>query len=264
VASGASLATSAATRSSPKSPAGGASSSDSERSACRQPTRAVGRPSSASDEIRGELEGEYPDHGHALLDYRIDDPGSVPLCAAVESCWRHVETGDATLAVDTDTTVVADRGRLQRLLENLIRNSVEHGSTESRRAERAGDSVEHGSTSNRTPSGDSEASKTPRETGEAGDSMEHGPTGGRPAADDSVTITAGDLPDGFYVADDGPGIPAADRHRVFDSGYSTTDEGTGFGLSIVRAIAEAHGWTVAVAESDAGGTRMEFTGVETA
>ena len=60
---------------------------------------------------------------------------------------------------------------------------------------------------------------------------------------------------GFAVADDGPGIPADDRDRVFESGY-TTGDGTGLGLAIVKTIAEAHGWTVSVTESDAGGARF--------
>ena len=77
-----------------------------------------------------------------------------------------------------------------------------------------------------------------------------------------VTVTVGDLDGGFYVADDGPGIPPEERERVFDSGYSTADTGTGFGLAIVERIVEAHGWTVDVAESAAGGARFEIRGVE--
>jgi PAS domain S-box-containing protein len=79
---------------------------------------------------------------------------------------------------------------------------------------------------------------------------------------DGVTVTVGGLDDGFYVADDGVGIPAADRDAVFDAGYSTDSEGTGFGLSIVQRIAEAHGWTVTVTESEDGGARFEVTGVD--
>ncbi len=68
---------------------------------------------------------------------------------------------------------------------------------------------------------------------------------------------------GFYVEDDGPGIPADERERVFDDGYTTRDEGVGFGLSMVQRIAEAHGWNVRVAERRAGGARFEITGVDT-
>jgi PAS domain S-box-containing protein len=77
-----------------------------------------------------------------------------------------------------------------------------------------------------------------------------------------VTVTVGETDGGFYVADDGPGIPPDDREDVFEAGYSTTNEGTGFGLSIVKEVAEAHGWEVGVTEAADGGARFEFTGVE--
>ncbi|GAB7008353.1 PAS domain S-box protein [Halorubrum trueperi] len=75
-------------------------------------------------------------------------------------------------------------------------------------------------------------------------------------------VVVGDLPGGFYVTDDGPGVPADRRDEVFESGYSTTETGTGFGLAIVKRIAEAHGWEVSLSESESGGARFEFTGVE--
>jgi signal transduction histidine kinase len=79
----------------------------------------------------------------------------------------------------------------------------------------------------------------------------------------AVTVTVGALEGGgFYVADDGPGIPAGERQRVRETGYTTGDGGTGFGLSIVGSIADAHGWGMRVAESETGGARFEFTGVE--
>ncbi|OYR87860.1 hypothetical protein DJ71_05250, partial [Halorubrum sp. E3] len=68
--------------------------------------------------------------------------------------------------------------------------------------------------------------------------------------------------DGFYVADDGPGIDPADREAVFEAGVTSDPDGTGFGLKIVGEVAEAHGWTVELAESETGGTRFEFRGVE--
>ncbi|EMA07767.1 PAS domain S-box-containing protein [Haloarcula vallismortis] len=80
---------------------------------------------------------------------------------------------------------------------------------------------------------------------------------------EDVTVTVGELADGFYVEDDGPGIPEADRGDVFDAGYSTAVEGTGFGLSIVKQVTDAHGWTVQVVSGADGGARFEFTGVDT-
>lgn len=75
-----------------------------------------------------------------------------------------------------------------------------------------------------------------------------------------VTVTVDRLSDGFSVEDDGPGIPAEERDDVFEYGYSTADDGTGFGLNIVAEIADAHDWDVAVSEGD-GGARFEVTGV---
>lgn len=45
----------------------------------------------------------------------------------------------------------------------------------------------------------------------------------------------------FEVADDGPGVPAADRERLFEPYFSTKRKGTGLGLAIVRRIAQDHG-----------------------
>lgn len=74
-----------------------------------------------------------------------------------------------------------------------------------------------------------------------------------------VTVSIGRLPDGgFYVMDDGTGIPKSDREDVFEYGHTGSEEGTGLGLSIVRSIAEAHNWRVDLAPSD-GGARFEFT-----
>jgi signal transduction histidine kinase len=77
-----------------------------------------------------------------------------------------------------------------------------------------------------------------------------------------VAVTVGELADGFYVADDGPGVPIEERGTVFDAGYSTADEGTGFGLHIVREITGAHGWEIRVTDSESGGARFEITSVE--
>uniref|UniRef100_UPI003EBA954A PAS domain S-box protein n=1 Tax=Halobaculum sp. EA56 TaxID=3421648 RepID=UPI003EBA954A len=77
-----------------------------------------------------------------------------------------------------------------------------------------------------------------------------------------VTITVGDLDDGFYIEDDGPGIPEEERDVIFHDGYSTNTEGTGLGLSIVREIVYAHDWEIHVTDGSDGGARFEITGVD--
>ena len=84
----------------------------------------------------------------------------------------------------------------------------------------------------------------------------------RDHADGPSSVTVGPLDGGFYVEDDGPGIPEAARGDVFDVGYTTRPDGTGFGLAIVRDIVDAHGWSIAATEGAAGGARFEVTGVE--
>ncbi|EMA06787.1 PAS domain S-box-containing protein [Haloarcula vallismortis] len=158
----------------------------------------------------------------------------VDLHTAATACWQTIETKNATLVPDTDSVVVADPRRLRRLLENLFRNSVTHGSL-STQGQDSG--VEQGSTPSHSDA-----------------VVEHG---------DGVTVTVGDIEDasGFYVADDGPGVPKDERDAVFEAGYSTASNGTGFGLAIVAEIAAVHGWDVSVTDSELGGARFEITGV---
>ena len=146
----------------------------------------------------------------------VGDLDTVDLRGCVDDAWNTVDTGAATLRCDDDLgTVAADPGRLQQLLENLVRNAVEHGSTD---------------------------------------------PGSRNPAESNVTISVGllDGEPGFYVADDGPGIPPEERESVFEHGYTTEPGGTGLGLTIVDRIADAHGWTVTATDADAGGARFEI------
>ncbi|PGF14907.1 two-component system sensor histidine kinase/response regulator [Natrinema sp. CBA1119] len=79
---------------------------------------------------------------------------------------------------------------------------------------------------------------------------------------EDVTVTVGALDDGFYVEDDGQGIPADKREDVLRAGYSTSEDGTGFGLSIVKQIVAAHDWQIRVTDSTTNGARFEIHGVE--
>jgi PAS domain S-box-containing protein len=75
-------------------------------------------------------------------------------------------------------------------------------------------------------------------------------------------ITVGLLDHGFYVEDTGPGLPEDGREEIFESGFSTTTDGTGFGLAIVADIVAAHGWEITATESESGGARFEISGLD--
>ncbi|SNZ06979.1 Histidine kinase-, DNA gyrase B-, and HSP90-like ATPase [Natronoarchaeum philippinense] len=67
---------------------------------------------------------------------------------------------------------------------------------------------------------------------------------------------------GFFVADDGEGFEIDDPKRAFESGHSTDENRSGLGLAITRRVADAHCWTITVGDSQEGGARFEFTGVD--
>ncbi|MFC4356565.1 ATP-binding protein [Halobium salinum] len=152
----------------------------------------------------------------------VDETVAVDLADAARSAWRTVDTGEAA-SLDADAalpTVPADPERLRTVFENLFRNSVEHGSTCSR--------------------------------SETGNGVEHG--------DPGVTVAVAPLDGehGFAVADDGPGIPPTDRARVFDYGFTTDREGTGFGLATVQRVVQAHGWSIDVEDRADGAEGSRF------
>lgn len=143
----------------------------------------------------------------------VGETGPVSLGTCARRAWEAVDPHRAELVVVSNPAIVADRARLVQLLENLFRNSLEHG---------------------------------------------------RDDAGSHLTVTVGARTDGsgFYVEDDGHGLPETRRGRLFESGFSTSTGGTGLGLAIVRDVVVGHGWTVEATESADGGARFEFTGVE--
>ncbi|QAU12744.1 histidine kinase [Halorubrum sp. BOL3-1] len=131
----------------------------------------------------------------------------VDLSRLATDCWGSPPTAGAALSADAGVAVPADRDRLRQLVENVLKNAVDHGGSD-------------------------------------------------------VSVTVGGLDDGFYVADDGRGIPPEDRDDVLTAGYTSAADGTGFGLSIASQVVEAHGREISVSESASGGARFDVRGVD--
>jgi PAS domain S-box-containing protein len=146
---------------------------------------------------------------------------SVSLKDLVARCWQNLNTEQATLEVETDITIRANKSQLTTLLENLFRNAIEHNSREVTIIVGTLDSTRIS------------------EQNQSGEEL-----------------------DGFYIADDGEGIAQAEQKKVFERGYSSEQDGTGFGLDIVSQVANSHNWQIDVAENNDGGAQFNITGVE--
>ena len=134
----------------------------------------------------------------------------VDLPDLAEASWEAVcqHKFDSELVIEDNLDrIVADDDRLCQLLENVFRNSIEHGAPD-------------------------------------------------------VRLKIESLERGFAIEDNGPGIPPEKRARVFDRGYTTQDQGTGFGLYIVKEIVDGHDWEITILEGKEGGARFEITGVD--
>lgn len=147
----------------------------------------------------------------------------ISLADVAREAWQTstARNGRLVCELDPDLRIEADAARLQGLFENLFRNCVEHSSTNDRPAA--------------------------------------GPTDDR---DESVvTVRVGRHEDGFFVEDDGPGVPETERDRIFEHGYTTQTGGSGLGLAMVESVATAHGWDVSVESAPSGGVRFLFSEV---
>lgn len=150
----------------------------------------------------------------------------VSVQTVATDAWRIIDPSMARLQIEPQLeTVQANAIRLQQLFENLIRNAIEHGSEESVGLAATDDSASHSVFDDDT---------------------------------DTVSVTIKPTPTGFAVCDDGPGIPESKRTEVFESGYTTTESGSGLGLYIVSEIVAAHDWDISASESASGGARFDI------
>lgn len=200
---------------------------------------------------RTDCDSEHLDHieeAHQRMDELIDDllrlaregrsvgeTVPVDLTVVIKQAARAVDLNENALSVETDQTVTADRSRLQQLFENLLRNSLEHAT-------------------------DTQQVTDSAHTQQLVDTADTSQT--ELSAVQPVQITVGELDNGFYLEDTGPGIPENRRETVFKPGVTTNADGTGFGLAIVKQIVEAHGWEIHVTEATEGGARFEITGLK--
>lgn len=140
---------------------------------------------------------------------RVDGATQVlPFGDVMRAAWDAVPTGDASLVLpERSWRIRADDSRLRQLVENLVRNAVEHAG--------------------------------------------HPPT-----------VHIGVLPagGGFYLEDDGPGLPDAAAARFEAPHRMQHAPGSGYGLRIVAQIADEHGWGRRAGDVDGGGARFEFHG----
>ncbi|MBX0296702.1 sensor histidine kinase [Haloarcula nitratireducens] len=134
----------------------------------------------------------------------IGNRDHIEFAEVVTTSYENVRAPGSSLEVTGSMLLDCDSARLSQAFENIIRNAVEHGSSD-------------------------------------------------------VSLTAGVLSRGrgVYIEDDGPGISVAKRDRIFDKGYTTHEDGSGFGLAIVDRIISGHGWEINAMESETGGARFE-------
>ncbi|MFB6161240.1 MAG: PAS domain S-box protein [Haloferacaceae archaeon] len=186
-----------------------------------------------ADEALARMERIVDDTlAHARRDGDVEPAEFLSLRGVARAAWEVVVTGDADLVLPSATWELRARsGRVHQLVENLVRNSVEHGSTGDRTVDAERDVTE----------------------GRA-DADGSGDPGGT-----DVTVRVGVLDDatGFYVEDDGPGFPDEVRART----ASDPAPDGGYGLRIVETVADEHGWSPRFTEAPSGGARVEFRGV---
>lgn len=126
-----------------------------------------------------------------------------------EAVWKTLDDGSVKTSIEVvgSPTVRGDSSAIQRMLDNILGNSFEHG-------------------------------------------------------EPPINIQVGELDDGFYIEDNGPGIPEEIRSDVFEQGFSTKESGeeTGLGMTSVYQIVLAHDWQIDIQDGEElEGVRFEIS-----
>lgn len=128
----------------------------------------------------------------------VGDREEVDLGRVARNVWESLDrySEDYTIKVEDSPVVMANRGAVRRMFDNVLGNSIEHGET-------------------------------------------------------PIKVQIGGLEDGFYIEDNGPGIPEKNREKVFKQGFSTKEssDGTGIGMASVRQIVLAHDWQIDIEDA---------------
>jgi len=151
-----------------------------------------------------------------------DDESSTtfPLATLVEDVWDHLSTGEAELVVEIpdDYLVHAQKTEVRGVFEGLLEDAIEHDQ--------------------------------PASTAD-GESVQP------PATD--VTVTVGLTEDGgFYLADDGPGVPELELDAHADPDAITDADSPISGLALVERIVMRNNWSVTVTDGAETGPRVEI------
>jgi PAS domain S-box-containing protein len=91
---------------------------------------AVDRALAQMDELIDDLLSSIDEGGPIIRGGGTQQIDTVDIATLAESCWETIAPDEATLHVETDQAICADEKSLQQLLENLLRNAVEHAGSD--------------------------------------------------------------------------------------------------------------------------------------